>query len=108
MTSRPRSCGRSAPLTGLMRSGSPRPSEPESTLRLIDVDHGEHRQPAPRPSLGKAERDVALARPGIGAEQMVPDRHVAEIAGVDVALVVEDVRLGPLDEPAGPGRRPHV
>src|SRR4051812_17139922 len=106
--SRPPWSGRSKPPTRLMRSGSPTPSEAKPTLRAIDVDHRDHRQPAPRPPLRESERDFALARRGIGAEQSVPDRHVAEIAGMDVALVVEQVRLGPLDEPAGPGGRAHV
>ena len=41
----------------------------------------------------EAELDRPSDRLGIGAEQAVPQRHVAEVARMNVALVMEHVRF---------------
>src|SRR3954468_1655 len=85
-----------------------RGSQFQPSGRAGDVHAGDHRKHAPRPPFREAELDGLAGRLGISTEQTIPDRHVAEIARVDVALVVVDVLLGPLDQQSGPTRGAYV
>jgi len=51
---------------------------------------------------------VELARVAEAAEEQVPQREVAVVAGVHALAVVDAVRLRALDQVADPDRRAHV
>ena len=73
------------------------------TSTIASIASQRRDRPGSKPSVTGAVDGFA-----IGPEQAVPHRHVAEVARVNVALVVQHVRFGPLDDPARPGRSPDV
>src|SRR4051812_11238264 len=55
----------------------------------VDIDKSQHRAEAIRCRRVEADRSFELRRIAEGAEQHVPDRQVAVIEGVHIALVVD-------------------
>src|SRR5262249_42622055 len=76
--------------------------------RHIDVDKREHLEMLGKSCSVKTHPYRFLYRRTIGAENFVPQWPIRKVAPVDLALMMKNVFLGPLNEIANPVRCPHV
>jgi len=73
-----------------------------------DVDKREHLELLGKSCSVKTHPYRFLYWCTIGAEKLVPQWPIGKVAPVGLALMVQNVFLGPLNEIANPVRRPHV
>jgi hypothetical protein len=74
----------------------------------IDVDKREHFELLRKSRSLKTDLHRFLYRRTIGAENLVPQWPVGIVASMHLALMMQNVFLGPLNEIAHPVRSPHV
>ena len=83
------------------------PSPIDVTWR-IDVDKPEHLELFHKSRSRKTDLHRLRCRRTISAENLVPQRPVGIVVCMHLALMVQNVLLGPLNKIANPARFPHV
>src|SRR5262245_41307889 len=76
--------------------------------RRIDVHKREHLELLGKSCSVKTHPYRFLYRRTVGTENLVPQWPIGKVAPVDLALMVKNVFLGPLNEIANPVRCPYV